>query len=80
LAAGAGAQGISLENSQGPLAIAPRDVGHGTDEGHIFSTGEAGKDVMLPVCIKARKKCKKPTFSHLARFNTKKPLFCVVLV
>jgi len=51
LAAGAGAQGFSLENGQAPLVIAPRDVSHGTDEGHIFPTGEAGEGSMLVLVL-----------------------------
>jgi len=80
LAAGAGAQGFSLENGQAPLTIAPRDVSHGTDEGHIFPTGEAGEGSVLVLVLvlhahqsmKERKKThffEKTTFSCFARSN-----------
>jgi len=81
LAAGAGAQGFSLENGQAPLAIAPRDVSHGTNEGHIFPAGEAGKVVLVLHAHQSMKERKKTTFSLFACSTTKKPpTFCVILV
>jgi len=57
------AQGFSLENGQAPLAIAPRDVSHGTDEGHIFPTGEAGKGSVLVLVLHAHQSIKMPWHS-----------------
>ncbi len=84
LAARASTQGLGLEGGQAPLAIAPRDVGHGADQENLLPAGEAGEGVLHDVREGNKKKQKKPpttTFSPKKPAShaptTKKPLFFI---